>query len=362
MNPSSRRGFTLVELLIVIAIIGTLVGLLLPAVNAARSRARQAQCLNNFKEIALATTNYATEQKSFPGWVQLQKLNPSLTDLDQYSGANGTVDPDIAITWAAKLLPRLDQQGLWEQLTDTGTMFNTSRLPAPPRLEIFVCPDDPGTDSEFPKLGYVANTGYFDLQPNQALDPSEVSDVKANGVMHDLRPGRNGQSVKHGSADVKDGANSTLLYSENIHKDEADSNNDPVTWLGNILPPSGSGPNYEQVYGMVWVYDQTNPNNPSAEPNETQAPLNRLVPDDTNTVYGPSGQYYARPASEHPEVFNVAFVGGNARSVAGTIEYRVYQQLMTPIGAKADALDYNNADERQIMQNFMRPPLSESDY
>ena len=75
-NGTSRRGFTLVELLVVIAIIGTLVGLLLPAVNAARERARQLTCSNNLGQLAKATFSYATNGKGvFPGWTQLQKLS-----------------------------------------------------------------------------------------------------------------------------------------------------------------------------------------------------------------------------------------------------------------------------------------------
>src|ERR1041384_6381831 len=67
MKPSqSKTGFTLIELLLVIAIIGTLVALLMPAIQAARESARRSSCVNNLKQIGLATSNYESTNKVFP--------------------------------------------------------------------------------------------------------------------------------------------------------------------------------------------------------------------------------------------------------------------------------------------------------
>ena len=63
-----RSGFTLVELLVVIAIIGILVGLLLPAVQAIRESARQVQCRNHLKQLALASCNYESAFRYFPAY------------------------------------------------------------------------------------------------------------------------------------------------------------------------------------------------------------------------------------------------------------------------------------------------------
>src|SRR5260221_9456679 len=63
-------GFTLVELLVVITISGILIGLLLPAVNAAREAARRTECVNNLKQMALAFQAHHTAHRAFPtgGW------------------------------------------------------------------------------------------------------------------------------------------------------------------------------------------------------------------------------------------------------------------------------------------------------
>jgi len=61
-----RRGFTLVELLVVLSIIGLLIGLLLPAVQSAREAARRMQCQSHVKQLGLAALNFESSHRHFP--------------------------------------------------------------------------------------------------------------------------------------------------------------------------------------------------------------------------------------------------------------------------------------------------------
>ena len=90
---SPRTGFTLVEVLVVIAIIGILVAFLLPAIQAARESARRTQCQNNLKQIGVAVQNHHDTRKQFP---------MGRNRFDQY-----------AVSWAFFLLPYMEETAVY---------------------------------------------------------------------------------------------------------------------------------------------------------------------------------------------------------------------------------------------------------
>lgn len=113
-----QHGFTLVELLVVITIIGILIALLLPAVQAAREAARRAQCANNLKQLGLALHNYHQVFNQFPLGA-VHTLKPGIN-----TWANP--DNDQHGSFVVGLLPYLEQQALYDECDfHTQTSYNS---------------------------------------------------------------------------------------------------------------------------------------------------------------------------------------------------------------------------------------------
>jgi len=156
MMPPMRRAFTLVELLVVIAVIGVLVALLLPAVQAAREAARRTQCTNNLKQIGLALHNYELSFRTFPP----AALYPvSSVSADTYSVH-------------ARILPYLDQNSVFSQV-DFSLSATSQPAVVGQRIPAYLCPSEARKTARITAtlvrqpLNYGANVGvWFVYNPN----------------------------------------------------------------------------------------------------------------------------------------------------------------------------------------------------
>lgn len=135
-------GFTLVELLVVITIIGILIALLLPAVQAAREAARRMQCGNNLKQLALAVLNYENACTRFPAGFTVH-------------GATGS---DFYNNWTVRVMPYMELNaayGLWNfregysgpPQGPGGTKVNLPIMEM--KFPVFCCPSDNSATSTF---------------------------------------------------------------------------------------------------------------------------------------------------------------------------------------------------------------------
>ena len=195
----ARSAFTLVELLVVVAIVGVLIALLLPAVQAARESARRMQCSNNLKQLGLAAQNYESAQGTLPpGYASRSLDNPPPPQRD-----STTWDAPPGWGWTAFLLPHMEQSTLGEQLDYQQPIWLADQIDAvAARIENLLCPSSSG-----------------ELEPFNVVDSSGAPLMLAG---REIVLGRSHYVASHGQESCwgECGAQATNIVFTNIHTSE----------------------------------------------------------------------------------------------------------------------------------------------
>src|SRR6056297_84579 len=231
----ARGGFSLIELLVVLTVIGVLLALLLPAIQAARGAARRIRCSNHLRQLGLATHHFSDAQLALP---------PGLTTHRQ-----GRPRGYFGTTFFPYLLPYVEQAGLFERwdfdTTLAAAVSNTrdhagdmtAGAASAARIPIFRCPADQLPDGpvklDYNRTGYA--TGWFTISSYVGNGGTHSTyfrdaDMQDDGLFYMTGPlSKPAFWQTHLAADaaparwrdVLDGLSQTLLFGERYHFDPA---------------------------------------------------------------------------------------------------------------------------------------------
>jgi len=326
MKSQLRRGFTLVELLVVITIISMLMALLLPAVQSAREAGRRATCMNNQRQLGTALQGYESSQGIFPGY-------------SEYLGPPTIPATPHDVTWIVTLFPYLDNNDLWKQwrkpvATNENDLSNAGERPSV-FLRFLACPSDVTIElrSSQPSTSYVVNCGQLDTAISAA---SPKPDLPVNGVFHDHSSrvvAAGPDSMVTMSLDYltqNDGSTNTLLVSENIQATD---------WVPTTVPSGGGTATRhnptELDTGFLW---SPAAGAPALDGAATPPAFPFGINEDLAGVGTCDATYpacYARPSCRHPGVVIATFCDNHTQALRENIDYSVFKHLMTPSGSDA---------------------------
>jgi prepilin-type N-terminal cleavage/methylation domain-containing protein/prepilin-type processing-associated H-X9-DG protein len=321
-----RRGFTLVELLVAIAIVGLLAGLLLPAVQNAREAARRSQCTNNLKQIGLALQNFQSARKVFPAGYNSQPSNSTMGPVDP-----GFNDAGPGWSWLTMLLPFMEESGIAKSLN-----LNVPCWAAPNAIAVqrsvpaFLCPTDTGganpglptlvnmTDTNNNPLGVLyGRANYVGSVGSTTLWCSWPVTILPNGVIYRDSATR--------AADVPDGLSKTVFAGERS-RDISDA-----VWPG-ILPFTGHWA-YPPFASVGTGGLNTNYDGPGAYVGAHGGPCpyeDPVVIHPPNSMYGHSDQM----ESMHPDGANILMGDGSVHFYLDEASLEVWVALISRNGAE----------------------------
>jgi len=316
-SPSFRpprppcAGFTLVEVLVVLAVIGTLVGMLLPAVSSARESARRAQCQSHQRQIGLGVLGFEGVQRVFPasGWTKPGPGNPD----------------GKAVGWRTLILPHLEQadvrslydirQHWWE-----GTNLAVASIPIP----IYVCPSTPALDGVMAAIAKSPRPALLFARPLARADHEAIQGVQA--VVDPTRYGPfNRFSVMHRDARTRhaaitDGTSRTVMVVEAAGRPFVHRLGRARTDLANDQ-------------GIGWIDSEGAFSLDGSSPDGGREGCGRAA----GCTVAANARNDNEPSSFHPGGLHGLFADGHVAFIEASIELEVMAALCTRAAADAPA-------------------------
>lgn len=299
------RGFTMIELLVAIAIIAILISLLLPAVQQAREAARRTSCRNNLKQLMLAIHNYESSYKVFPPGY-LHKFDPS-----------GSAANHMGFAWGSMILPQLEQAALYDEFDFNVPGFDPANLSAREKsVATFLCPTDRYSaggyvvrdENSDPPEQYAAGSYAANWGPATSTMNLDDTPMQSRGVFY-----RNSRTKFR---DITDGSSNTLALGERT--------NGPI-------PTSQPTPGGHSVFETAWCCAARELTDLGDDHGhmvlfETQFRPNQIDGDDKGI------------SAPHEGISMFGICDGSVRAISENIDANLYNSLGTRAGGELQFL------------------------
>ena len=317
-------GFTLVELLVVITIIGILIALLLPAVQAAREAARRSQCSNNLKQWGLATLNYESTYGIFPFGVLVGSMGRTTgSDGDGGTGPNGEYRRQ---SFVMSLWPYLEQMSLYTAWDFRYSFFSKKKCKnaqlTQVQVPVYFCPSDRQGIYRDPWVtstrgNYVLSWGYCDFTQ------TEPTGFKV-GPFGETNWGTTKINRQSTVSSIKDGLSNTMFMGEIIQG--ITETTQEIDFRGDIFCDDVGAAQFMTFYTPNSGIDSTLCQ--GADPNDP-APCK----------WG-SGPVYVSARSRHPGGVTIVFGDGGVRFISDPIAVDIWRALSSKDGGEPVSGNY----------------------